>query len=180
MINFNSLIILGLLFFLGGCISENDDLHQWVSDVRLNAVPQIPSVQNAAQFFPQEYKSFDGMVPFDRLKLTQVLRYEVSQGAGSMDLVVPELSRRKDVLEMFPLDSVVMTGSMNKEGAPLALLMVDGLLYQVRLGNYVGQNYGKIVGITETSLQLREIVQNSIGDWEERMITLELKEDAVN
>jgi type IV pilus assembly protein PilP len=49
-------------------------------------------------------------------------------------------------------------------------------LYQVRVGNYLGQNYGKIVGITETNMRLREIVQDPSGDWVERMTTLDLQE----
>ena len=69
-----------------------------------------------------------------------------------------------------------MVGSLDKKGTPTALLRVDKLLYQVRVGNYVGQNYGKIVKITENSIQLREIVQDATGDWIERIATLDLQE----
>jgi type IV pilus assembly protein PilP len=50
------------------------------------------------------------------------------------------------------------------------------LLYQVRVGNYLGQNYGRITRITETELGLREIVQDAAGEWIERPATLELQE----
>ena len=69
-----------------------------------------------------------------------------------------------------------MVGSLNKTGTPTALLKVDNLIYQVKVGNYLGQNYGKIIGITETSIQLREIAQDATGDWIERPVSLDLQE----
>ena len=69
-----------------------------------------------------------------------------------------------------------MVGSLNKTGTPTALLNVDNLLYQVRLGNYLGQNYGKITNISETAVELREIVQDATGDWIERTASLDLQE----
>ncbi|AOG23226.1 pilus assembly, PilP family protein [Acidovorax sp. RAC01] len=71
---------------------------------------------------------------------------------------------------------MTMVGSLNKTGAPTALLRVDNLIYQVRPGNYLGQNYGKILKITENQIQLREIVQDATGDWTERMSSLDLQE----
>jgi type IV pilus assembly protein PilP len=69
-----------------------------------------------------------------------------------------------------------MVGSLIKEGNPGALLKVDNLLYQVRLGSYLGQNYGRVTKITETELVLREIVQDSVGEWIERPAVLQLQE----
>jgi type IV pilus assembly protein PilP len=56
------------------------------------------------------------------------------------------------------------------------LIKADRLLYQVRVGNYLGQNYGKIVRITENSIQLREIIQDVTGEWIERDTELVLQE----
>ena len=53
---------------------------------------------------------------------------------------------------------------------------VDNLIYQVKVGNYLGQNYGKIIKITENAIQLREIVQDATGDWIERSASLDLQE----
>ena len=71
---------------------------------------------------------------------------------------------------------MAMVGSLNKEGTPTALLRVDNLIYQVKVGNYLGQNYGKITKITENSIQLREIAQDATGDWIERTASLDLQE----
>jgi type IV pilus assembly protein PilP len=69
-----------------------------------------------------------------------------------------------------------MVGSMNRLGRPYALLKVDGLLYQVKPGDYIGQNYGRILKIGEGELVLREVVQDAAGEWIERNSTLQLAE----
>jgi type IV pilus assembly protein PilP len=65
---------------------------------------------------------------------------------------------------------------VSKAGAPVALLRVDNLLYQVKAGDYLGQNYGRILRITETEVALREIVQDAAGEWTERTARLQLQE----
>jgi type IV pilus assembly protein PilP len=89
-----------------------------------------------------------------------------------------ELNRRKEPLEAYPLDGMSMVGSVGKQGQPFALLRVDNLLYQVKLGDHIGQNYGRITKITETQIVLREIVQDAAGEWIERPSTLQLQEKA--
>jgi type IV pilus assembly protein PilP len=69
-----------------------------------------------------------------------------------------------------------MVGSVSKRGQPIALLQVDRLLYSVKVGDYIGQNYGRVVAITETELTLREVVQDAAGEWVERMGALPLQE----
>jgi len=168
--------VLWVAIILTGCdLDDKDDLTQWMLQLRATTRPNVQPIREPVQFFPQDYTANDGVVPFDPVKLTQALRRESSQNTDGAELIMPELNRRKEPLEAYPLDAMVMVGSLNKEGMPTALLKVDNLLYQVRLGSYLGQNYGKIVGITEVNIQLREIVQDSIGDWEERMTTLELQ-----
>ena len=71
-----------------------------------------------------------------------------------------------------------MVGSVNKQGKPFALLRVDALLYQVKVGDYLGQNYGRITKIDETEIAMREIVQDAAGEWIERPATLQLQERA--
>ena len=86
------------------------------------------------------------------------------------------VDRRKEPLESFPLDAMSMVGSVAKAGAPVALLRVDSLLYQVKAGDHLGQNYGRVLRITETEVVLREIVQDAAGEWIERNATLQLQE----
>jgi type IV pilus assembly protein PilP len=114
--------------------------------------------------------------PFSNQKLAQALKRESSQATANAALVAPELNRRKEALESYPLDAITMVGTMLPKGVPVALVRVDKLLYQVRVGNYLGPNYGKIVKLTETELVLREIVQDAAGEWIERQANLQLQE----
>ena len=172
-----SLIMLCALSMWGCGSSGEDELRQWMVNERAQAKPRITPISEPKQFLPQPYVADEGMEPFNVLKLTQALRRESAQVASNAALIAPEMARRKEPLEAFPLDAMAMVGSMNKNGKPTALLTVDKLLYQVQLGNYLGQNYGRITAITETSIQLREIVQDPTGDWIERITSLELQEE---
>jgi type IV pilus assembly protein PilP len=92
-------------------------------------------------------------------------------------LIAPELNRRKQPLEAYPLDTMAMVGSLDRNGQLIALVRVDNLLYQVRSGQYLGQNYGRITRISETEIVLREIVQDAVGEWIERPAALQLQEE---
>lgn len=173
-----SLIVLCALSLSGCGSSGEDELRQWMANERAQAKPRVTPIAEPKQFLPQPYAAEEGMEPFNALKLTQALRRESAQVASNAALIAPEMARRKEPLEAFPLDSMAMVGSMNKNGRPTALLSVDKLLYQVQPGSYLGQNYGRITAISETSIQLREIVQDATGDWIERMTSLELQEEA--
>jgi type IV pilus assembly protein PilP len=128
------------------------------------------------QFKPEAYTNAAATEPFSKDKLTQALKHDVSQVVANAALVAPELARRKEPLEAFPLDSVHLVGSIMKEGQPVALVKVDNLLYQVKQGSYLGQNFGRIMKISETEMTLREIVQDAAGEWIERVATLQLQE----
>lgn len=165
------------LFPLLGCGSAGEeDLRQWMADERAQTKPRVTPLTEPKQFQPELYTAENGMEPFNPLKLTQALRRDSAQVASNAALIAPEMARRKEPLEAFPLDTMTMVGSLNKVNHPTALLKVDNLLYQVQLGGYLGQNYGRITKITETGIELREIVQDPTGDWIERNASLELQE----
>lgn len=170
-------LLVGALLPLLGCgPTGEDDLRQWMAAERAQTKPRVTPLTEPKQFQPELYKAENGMEPFNPLKLTQALRRDSAQVASNVALIAPEMARRKEPLEAFPLDTMTMVGSLNKANHPTALLKVDNLLYQVQLGSYLGQNYGRITKITETGIQLREIVQDPSGDWIERNASLELQE----
>ncbi|CAN7597130.1 pilus assembly protein PilP [Variovorax sp. LjRoot290] len=161
---------------LSGCMgSEQEDLQRWMAEQRAQVRPNVPPITEPKKFTPQAYTEASAFEPFNMQKLTQALRRDSNQPSTS-GLIAPELARRKEALEAFPLDSMAMVGSMNRKGEPVALVTVDKLLYQVRVGNYLGLNYGRITRISETELGLREIVQDAAGEWIERVATLQLQE----
>jgi type IV pilus assembly protein PilP len=161
---------------LSGCMgSEQEDLQRWMAEQRAQVRPSVPPITEPKKFTPQAYTEASAFEPFNMQKLTQALRRDSNQPSTS-GLIAPELARRKEALEAFPLDSMAMVGSMNRNGQPVALVTVDKLLYQVRVGSYLGLNYGRITRISETELGLREIVQDAAGEWIERVATLQLQE----
>ena len=171
-----SAVLLLTLLVLGGCGgSSEEEAIRWMADERNQTQPKVPPIPEPKQFVPKSYDNAAAIEPFSNQKLTQALKRETGQSTNSA-LVAPELARRKEPLESNTLDSMAMVGSIIKNGQPVALLKIDNLLYQVRLGNYLGQNFGRITKITESEVTLREIVQDSDGEWIERTASLQLQE----
>jgi type IV pilus assembly protein PilP len=138
--------------------------------------PHVAPISAPKQFIPEPYTNASAIEPFSNLKLTQALKQDSAQAASNGALVAPELARRKEPMEAFPLDTMSLVGSIIKAGQPVALVRVDNLLYQVKPGNHLGQNFGRVTKISETEVSLREIVQDAVGEWIERIATLQLQE----
>lgn len=153
-----------------------EELQQWISEQRSQTKPRVTPIPEPKKFSPQAYIQDAAGEPFSSQKLTQALRQQSISATSNAALVAPELSRRKEPLESMPLDSMGMVGSLNKSGQLVALVKVENLLYQVRPGNYLGQNYGRITKVSETEVILREIVQDASGEWIERAAALQLQE----
>ena len=158
---------------VAGCGGEQGELTQWMDQQKREVKSNVQPMSPPKKFNPQAYVAVNGVEPFSLQKLTVALKQEARQPNS---LLGGELNRRKEPLEAFPLDTVTMVGSVTKAGRPYALLRVDRLLYQVKPGDYLGQNYGKISKISETELTLREIVQDAAGEWIERITALQLQE----
>lgn len=169
--------LLALSLALAACTqSGQEELQQWMNQQRAQTRPKVEPIPEPKKFSPQAYTQERAGDPFSNQKLAQALKRESAQTTTTASLVAPELARRKEPLEAYPLDAMTMVGSLIKQGKPVALIRVDNLLYQVRPGNYLGQNYGRIMKVDETEVVLREIVQDSAGEWIERTATLQLQE----
>ena len=91
--------------------------------------------------------------------------------------MAPDLNRRKEPLEAFPLEQLKMVGTLSQDKETYALVRADKTLYRVKKGNYMGQNFGLITDVNESEIKLKEIVQDSAGDWAERQSVLPLLEE---
>ena len=160
---------------LAGCSGDQDELRAWMEQQRREVKPSVKPLQAPKKFDPQPYLAAQEVEPFSGQKLTVALKQEARQPNS---LLAAEMNRRKEPLEAYPLDSMSMVGSVSKQGAPYALLRVDNLLYQVKVGDHLGQNYGLITKIAETELVLRELVMDAGGEMIERPATLQLQERA--
>jgi len=170
-----ALVAAGALSACGS--SDQQEIQKWMQEQRAQTKPNVQPIPEPKKFTPQDYTQEAAVDPFSIQKLTQALKRDSQQSSSaSTALLTPELNRRKEPLEAFPLDAMSMVGSLVKQGQPVALVKVDNLLYQVRPGNYLGQNYGRITKVGETEVVLRELVQDAAGEWVERTASLQLQE----
>ena len=158
---------------LAGCGSNIDELQSWMDQQRREVQPTVQPIAPPKKFDPQPYAAMEAVDPFSTQKLSVALKQDIKQPNS---ILAAEMNRRKEPLESYPLDSMSMVGSVVRSGRPYALLKVDNLLYQVKTGDYLGQNFGKITKISETDIALREIVQDAAGEWIERPSALQLQE----
>ncbi len=168
-------LLLAVLPVVTACSSDLDQLQAWTEAERRNAKPSVQALVPPKKFLPQPYDALDGVEPFSTQKLSVASKQEAAQPNS---MLAAEMNRRREPLEAYPIDSMSMVGSMARAGVPHAILKVDNLLYYVKAGDYLGQNFGKILKINETEVVLREIVQDPSGEWVERTSTLTLQEAA--
>jgi type IV pilus assembly protein PilP len=159
------------LVVLGGCSSEIDELKQFVRESDKGLPRRIEPLPAVKPFEPFTYEGFDLPDPFKPRKLAAP-----KEGAGGG--IAPDLNRRKEPLEAFPLEQLKMVGTLSQANDTFALVRADKTLYRVKKGNYMGQNFGLITDVTEGEIKLKEIVQDSAGDWAERQSVLPLLEEA--
>lgn len=168
---------LAVSMLMSGCSSSGqDELRAWMQAERNGIKPSVKPIPEPTKFEPQAYSVEQQLPPFSAEKLASVLRGSPNTPIANAALIEPELARRRQPLEAFPLDTMTMVGSLNRRGELVALVKVDKLLYQVTPGSYLGQNFGRVTRITETEVVLREIVQDSAGEWTERPAALQLVE----
>ena len=162
---------LALAAALGGCSSEGDELRDFVRNSEKGLPRRIDPLPAVKPFEPFTYEGFDLPDPFKPRKLTAN-----REGAGGG--LAPDLNRRKEPLEAFPLEQLKMVGTLSQANDTFALVRADKTLYRVKKGNYMGQNFGLITDVSDSEIKLKEIVQDSAGDWAERQSVLPLLEEA--
>jgi type IV pilus assembly protein PilP len=173
---------LALVEFMGVCAISGCRLTSGQEPASLAVKPAIQATFTVdaspmrPQFQAQAYAPQADPDPFNDQRLALAHQKEWQQLARKGGLLGAELHRKKESLEAFPLESISMVGHMSAEGRPLALVKVDAFLYAVRLGSHLGQNFGRVISITDRGLRLRELVQDPTGKWTERPATLALQE----
>lgn len=148
---------------------EHQDLRQWMKESTKDFKGKIPPLPAIKQFPSLAYEAADLADPYSAAKIEP----ERKLGGGG---IKPDLDRRKEPLESYPLESLKMVGTLMRGKMTHALIQADRNLHQVKIGNYMGQNFGIITDINETEVKLKELVPDSLGDYTERTSTLQLQE----
>ena len=168
-------LALAAMVLAAGCGGDEygdlkEELNQLTKDLR-GRVDPLPQVR---PYEPVPYTAEGQIDPF------RPARIEVA-GAGraasaSTALIEEQKKRPPEPLEAFPLESIQMLGTITQNKETFALVKAGPNLYRVKKGNYMGQNFGVITGIDEAQISLKELVQDSTGDWVERVSALQLVE----
>lgn len=164
-----ALAIFACLILVACGNEEHQDLKQWMKDATKDLKSRVPPLPQIKEFPVVAYDAGDIVDPFRPSKIDP----EKKAGGGGIQ---PDLNRRKEPLESYPLESLKMVGTIKKERMVYALIQADKNVHQVKIGNYMGQNFGIVTNITEAELMLRELVADSLGDYAERTSTLQLQE----
>jgi type IV pilus assembly protein PilP len=165
------------LLALAGCGNSNEqEVRQWMAETKAQTHVAVQKLAAPKDFVPFAYQEKDVTDPFSANKLLAELARADKAGSG----IKPDMDRRKEPLEAFPLDTIKMVGTLQKAGLTYALLQIDHAIYQVQKGQHVGQNYGLVTAIGDDGVTLKEIVQDATGDWVERAAKLELQESQEN
>ena len=171
---FHRLVLLAAtVALLDGCTDSGVELQQWMQETKQQTKVSIPKLSEPKKFIPFLYDAKRSVDPYSPNKLAVAMARAQS---NSSSLLKPDLDRRREPLESFPLDTLKMVGTLEKPGLVYALLQADKTIFQAKVGNYIGQNFGMITKVTDTGVELKEIVQDASGDWVERQAKLELQE----
>ena len=159
---------------LAGCGGEQfGDLKQFVDESGKDLRGRVEPLPQVKAYEPFTYGAFDLPDPF-KPRRGSADTTKVAAAAGP----VPDPNRRKEALEAYPLESLKMKGTLEKEKVRWALIETpDKNLYRVKSGNYMGQNFGRVVLVSESQVTLKELIQDPGGQWSERDSQLQLLEE---
>jgi type IV pilus assembly protein PilP len=166
-------ISLSLLALMAGCSSPNiDELQQYVGERKAQPPGRIEPLPEIKQISTFVYDSQGRRDPF------VASRDERPEEAGLVEGgISPDFNRRREELEGFTLDAIRMVGILEQSGVTWGLVKTkEGTIHRVKTGNYMGQNHGRIIQITEDKIELTEIVQDGSGGYSERQASLALAE----
>jgi type IV pilus assembly protein PilP len=155
---------------LSGCGSSGTaDLQQWVKNERNSRKPRVeplPEIKTHESFIYTASDLTDPFAPFN-------LKPQGVATGGPR----PDPNRRREPLEEYPLDSLKMVGTLTRANQSWAVVLApDGAVHRAKIGDHMGQNFGRVKKITENRVDLVELIQNPLGEWIEREANLALAE----
>lgn len=159
-------LIVACAVALAACSTEQEDIQGWMAEQEQGMKGSVKPLPEIKPFPIVEYVGGEDS-PFSPQRIEPETR---SAGGG------PDLSRPREPLEAFPLETLQLVGVLEQGSRQHALIRADQSLYQVRTGNYLGQNHGLVTAIDETEVTIRELVEDLNGDWVERTSKLLLQE----
>jgi len=155
---------------------DHEDVRRWMAENTKDLRGNIPKLPEVLPYEPVPYEVEGMLDPFKPNKIEPESKYKQAAGKGGAfqpDFEAREL--RNSLLEKYPIESLKMIGYMNVNNRPLAVIQVDDKVKQIKVGDYVGLDFGMVTKISDKEVELRELIQDSAGDWSERKSSLFLQ-----
>jgi len=158
------------LLLLAGCgIEEYQDLRDFVKNSGAGLRGKIEP--------PPEVRPYEHFAYTNDANLPDPFKPRKPEKRSGGGTNMPDLDRPKEALEEFPLENLKMVGYLHQNKVGYAVIRAtDGKLHRVKAGNYIGLNFGLIQEVMDTEIMIKETVQDSVGDWTERVSSLQLLE----
>jgi type IV pilus assembly protein PilP len=162
------LLLAVVLAFSAGCSRSMSDLEEYIAEVNARPGGAIDPLPEIKTYEVVAYERADARSPF----VADLPAARRDDGG-----VRPDADRKREYLEGFPLDTFRMVGTLHQGGQHFGLVQTsDKLIHRVVVGNYLGQNDGRIISITESAIQLLEIIPDGLGGYTERAASIGLGE----
>ncbi len=154
---------------VAGCTRGTTDLHQWVAQQKAKKGAPLPALPVIKTFETFVYKDQHKRDPFAPV-ITEKQQKQTKRNGPH-----PDLNRPREPLEAFALDSLKMVGSIGTGNQIVALIQDPGKrIHRVHLGQYMGQNYGRVTAITQARVDLVELVPDGNNGWMKRKASIAL------
>ena len=171
-----ALVASACLLMLAGCGDRMGDLRQYANQVKARKGGRIEPLPQIKPFETYTYADQNERSPFTQ-GAPLLNSASGSAKSASTSGLHPDFNRNREYLEQFPLDGLKMVGTLTVGGTLYGLVLdSDKILHRVVVGNHMGQNFGKIVSITDSEIKLQEIVPDGQGGWSERITSVTLSE----
>lgn len=167
-----SLSILGLF----SCAQEVDDLNTFIAETKKNSIGKVKPLPEYVAYKQFEYESIDIRDPFIPESVIKDLEALALAAAAEEDddELAPDAKRKKELLESFPLDTLQMVGTLERDYKWALIRTSEGIVHRVKVGNYLGQNHGQIFKLGDTEVVINEVIKDGVGEWIERTSKLSI------
>ena len=162
-------IIVSSVVLLVGCSgNQHGDLETYINEVKSRKSGRIPALPEVKPYEVYAYQAHNYRDPFT----TYIDEVPSDSGANR-----PDINRKREALEQFPLDTLSFVGHLEKSGVRWGLVGApDKSVYRIQVGNFLGKNYGEILAISETAIEIKEVIPDGAGGWVDRKASLSLSE----
>lgn len=171
-------LLIGAIFSLSACFSGEQDVQTYVADIKKNSVGKVKELPPIIDYQGESYTAGSLRNPFDNSRSSATNETDETSGVaieGIKQAPRPDANRKREYLEGFDLDDFVMVGTLSKKNLVWGIIKdKQGMVFTVKVGDYIGENSGQVSDIAEEKISIIETVENGKGGWMQRTTLLPL------